>query len=239
MTALSVSPQRPIAEAQAAFALKRSQMPRALLAQVVLLVAAASLSGCGLFKFGTLEFLPGDGSTSMEPEDLRTDAQDLGTPTTDGPLSPDMPCMATEQPLVVNKNDVCWDANKMQATEFMLSTMEQVPCLLEYKLIGVPANTMMALKVEYTIEFSKTMGTTMPQKYTPHIIGRQSRSDAAIFDHMPNPNQGRHETEIRFRTTEDSLNLSLDFRGKPSNIPQNWIKGWTINRINLSSECPR
>lgn len=63
-------------------------MLRALLAPFVLFVATAALSGCGLFKFGTLEFLPNDGSTSMGPEDQEEGPQDLATETTDGGTTP-------------------------------------------------------------------------------------------------------------------------------------------------------
>jgi hypothetical protein len=222
-------------------------MPRALLAHVVLFVATTALSGCGLFKFGTLEFLPSDGSTSIGPEDQGGERQDLAANELDGGTTPpDMKCNPKFLMIYgnseVESRQSCWDNLNLQAKSYKAGT-ERSGCSLRFKPVPITRGMNYALKITYFIENYGNEITNSSFGLIPHVMDLPPRSGEIVpaphFDFAPNPRNGSHSAEIIFESTRDVFDLVLDFQYKAVTSPPSDMAKWSISDLTLSTACPR
>ena len=219
-------------------------MLRALLAPFVLFVATAALSGCGLFEFGTLEFLPSDGSTSMGPEG----PQDLATETTDGGTTPQtctpvvLKTFANED--VKARDELCWEKNKIEAKSVSGRTAPY--CDIRFNPFPVMTNNNYVLKIIYDISGVETS----PQRslsLSPRVMDLPPdipmppsvERPAPYFDFMPNPRDGLSQTaEIPFQSTRGQFDLALGFQYNILGLSGKTMT-WKIRAITLSTVCPK
>lgn len=230
---------RPFADARTAFAFKRSQMLRALLAPFVLFVATTALSGCGLFEFGTLEFLSSDGSTAMGPQDLTTQRADGGT------TPQDMGCTPTEVKTYTGMdvslpNSNCW-AYDMHSTKFNTISNPQLQmypydCRIKLKPVPTQVNGNYVLEINYEIS-GVSAPLSLPLARTPHVMDSPNETMAPYFDFMPNPRLGKHSAKIPFQSTTETFNLVLGVVYVTTGSGKELI--WDISKITLSPACPK
>lgn len=215
-------------------------MLRALLAPFVLFVATTALSGCGLFEFGTLEFLSSDGSTAMGPQDLTTQRADGGT------TPQDMGCTPTEVKTYTG-SDVkmpspsCWGYG-MSTSEFSTNSdykpmVYPYDCRIKFMPVPTQANGNYVLEIDYEISGITDPDPPLPLRRTPHVMDSPNETMAPYFDFMPNPRLGKHSAKIPFQSTRATFDLVLGVVYAATGSGNDLI--WKISRITLSIACPK
>lgn len=235
---------RPFADARTAFAFKRSQMLRALLAPFVLFVATTALSGCGLFEFGTLEFLSSDGSTAMGPQDLTTQRADGGTTPQDMGCTPTEVKTFDQRDVSLYSNVSCWEVSSSMTDGFIFKnknvTFASPPqdCRIRFNPVDTGSNQNYVLEIDYKISGVNASPLSLPLARTPYIMDSPADLNAPYFDFRPNPRSGTHSAKIPFQSTRVRFDLVLGVVYAATDSGKDLI--WEISKITLlSTACPK
>lgn len=217
-------------------------MLRALLAPFVLFVATTALSGCGLFEFGTLEFLSSDGSTAMGPQDLTTQRADGGTTPQDMGCTPILVKTFTVGD-VKSPHGECWKVSSVMTDPYVCKNIDVTfvsppqDCRIRFNPVDTGSNQNYVLEIDYEISGITDPDPPLPLRRTPHVMDSPNETMAPYFDFMPNPRLGKHSAKIPFQSTRARFDLVLGVVYAATGSGNDLI--WTISRITLSTACPK
>lgn len=254
-----VRPLNPFADRIPASPLTRPPMPRALLTKAALFLAATALSGCGLFKFGTIEFLSDGAANSTDADDMGTRVEDGGSSSKDLATPPPV-CVPTLlkalnagwQGMQTGDNTQCstsdsykWNAYSIQQPT---SGNKERHCTLTMETVDIASvapNELLFLNIEYSVSLITGSWTLQkPMQIAPHITDCPSGTSIPCpvpnFDFIPNVSSGLHSASIYFQPQNSKVNLILDLFVAQAWNPTDFPKmTWAITKLALFKACPQ